>query len=300
MARRARWKDDLDAWRAQMQRELASPGTVRVYSQRIRAIMAYGREHGWPANPRRLRPEHVQQYYDSIQGLASNTQAHYMTVLLCFLRFVKNQEVTGLRMRIRPERGEVYWPTQEQILTLFSTPPTPRCMAAEVVFTYTGIREMELRTLRTTAVKDKWLIVQAGKGRKARKIPIDDEFWQMLQPYLEWKEGYMRKWGSSPYFLVHPKVSGTVEHGPPMPYAEAAISQMVRKHGESLGYEHITAHSFRRKFGRDLYYAGCPPTQIQRYYGHTSLSQTMEYIAIEDEVSREAMMRYRPSYLGRF
>lgn len=295
MPRRCKWAEDLDAWEAALYRDGKSQATVRNYTVAAEYALRYAQDHGWPLNPRKLEPAHAYQYYGSIQGLRSKTQALYMHGFLAFLRFVKAKEMTDLNLRIRPQRGEVHWLTKEQVIALLERHPSPRILAARVLWAYTGIREFESRTLRKRNLTEKWLYVEAGKGRKARSIPIDDEFWAMMRPYQEWREIYERKWGATPYFLAHPENSLN-QTGPLKPYTANVLSKLSREHGLSIGIAHATSHPFRRQFGRDLYDNGCPPTQIQQYYGHSTLEQTMDYIGKREEISWQAMRTYRSSY----
>lgn len=296
MPRRARWKDDLDDWERALQEEFAPVTTIDTYIPNARAAYRWGTKNGWPDNPRKLEPAHIYAYYDHIQGLRSKTQATYMASLMAFVKHVRAPNVANMRIRIKAERGEVYWLEKEQVLHLFRTAPFPRCLAAEVIMACTGIREIELRSLRSDMLTRDWLHVSSGKGRRARKIPLDQEFWDLLEPYTEWRAAYAEKWGDSPYYLVHPE-RGLAETGPLLPYRESSISRMLKAHGDSQGIEHANAHSWRRFFGRDLYYNQCPPTQIQRYYGHVKLEQTMQYIGVTEEMDQAAMRRYRSRYL---
>lgn len=296
MPRRARWKDDLDDWERALRDNFAPITTIDTYIPNVRAAYRWGTQNGWPDNPRKLEPAHIYDYYGHIQGLRSKTQATYMASLMQFVKFLKAPRVMNMRIRITAERGEVYWLELEQVLHLFRTAPNPRCLAAEVILACTGIREIELRTLRSDMMTPQWLIVNSGKGRRGRKVPLDEEFWTLLRPYTEWRAGYAARWGDSPYFMVHPE-RVQPESGRLLPYQESSISKMLRKHGLSQGIEHANAHSWRRFFGRDLYYNQCPPTQIQRYYGHVNLEQTMQYIGVTEEMDQAAMRRFRSRFL---
>lgn len=296
MPRRARWKEDLDDWVRSLQSEGKSRKTVKEYRNGLRRTYTWGEANGWPANPRKLQPENIYAYYDHVQRYRSKTQALYMTILMEFVRHLRCPNVSHMKLRVRPERGEVHWLERSEVIRLFQTAPTPRCLAAEVVFAFTGIREMELRELRVQDVTDEWLIINAGKGRKARKIPIDREFWTMLRPYLEWRKKYTKTWPDSPFFLVHPE-HASCERGSLIPYSASGISDMLKRHGLSQGIEHANSHPWRRFFGRDLYENDCPVSQIQRYYGHSSEKQTLDYIGITQEMDVRAMKRYRRSFL---
>lgn len=275
-----------------------SPRTRETYTESAWRIFRFGQTHGWPMNVAKLEPCHYMEYYQTIQGLASMSQATYMNAFTQLLHYAKNPYADQCRLKLRPVRGEVYWAERHQVIRLFQTAPSPRILAAEVVFSYTGIREMEARQLRERSLTDKWLIVQVGKRQKGRRIPVDEEFWQMLEPYVQWKDRYETKWGSSDYFIVHPEDARRMT-GELVPYAAGGLSGAMVRHGLSLEppIPHMNAHSLRRYFGRSLYEAGCPATQIQGYYGHSTLQQTMDYIGITDEMSWDAMAKYRPKYL---
>lgn len=286
----------MDAWKEALLAEGKSLHTVDTYGDSAGYAYQYAKQHGWPMNPRQLKPEHVYQYYEEVQGHKSKTQVSYMFGFLALLRFVKNGSTSGIKLNIKPERGEVFWLTREEVMRLLECWPNSRILAARVLWTYTGIREYEARKLRKKSISERWLSVESGKGRRARKIPIDDEFWAMMQPFLEWRELYERKWGRTDYFLAHPK-NQLSQTGPLVPYSEEVLSKLSRAHGLSIGIAHANSHPFRRQFGRDLYYNGCPPTQIQKYYGHATLEQTMQYIGVTEEMSWDAMQKYRSSYM---
>lgn len=300
MPRPPPFKETIVAWdQAMVNDPQISPKTRDTYIPAAWRIFRFAQAHGWPMNVKKLEPRHYMEYYQSIQGLASKTQSTYMCAFTALLKFAENPYAAKCRVRIQAERGEVTWAERPQVIKMFQTAPNPRVLAAEVIFAFTGIREFEARALRERSLTDNWLIVNKGKRSKGRKIPIDDEFWAMLEPYMKWRAEYPAK---SDYVLVHPQYSNRGKlggSGPLVPYQEYGLSLALHRHGESLDPQilGISSHSFRRYFGRSLYYAGCPPAQIQNYYGHKTLAQTMDYIGINDEMSREAMEKYRPKYL---
>lgn len=297
MPRTPPFKETIEAWEQEMLDSMVPETTIETYIGQAWRIFRYGKAHGWPMNVKKLEPAHYREYYQSIQGLASKTQATYMAGFTALLTYAENPHAEKCRVHLQPERGEVHWLERPQFIKLLQTAPNPRTLAAEVVFGYTGIREIEIRDLRERSVTDNWLIVHKGKRSKGRKIPIDDEFWKMLEPYTKWKAEYPAK---SDYFLVHPKSCRTPQgRGPLLPYQSQCASLMLTAHGLLLDppIVGLSAHWFRRMFGRELYYNQCPPVQIQRYYGHKTLAQTMDYIGINDEMSAEAMAKYRPKYM---
>lgn len=301
MPRTPPFKETIEAWQQDMLNDpKISPNTVRTYIQGSWRVFNYAVQHDWPLNVKKLEPRHYSEYWRSIQGLSSKTQSTYMCAFSRLLAFAQNPYAERCTIDLIPVRGEVFWLERPQIIRLFRTAPHPRVLAAEVLFTYTGIRDFEGRELRTRSLTDNWLIVQSGKRRKGRKIPIDNEFWKMMDPYLEWKAQAVEAFGRSDYFMVHPRVpNNKCPKGPLVPYVQNGLSKMCMEHGLSLDppIPHTNAHPFRRYFGRSLYEAGCPLSQIRDYYGHKTLAQTEAYIGINEQMSAEAMEKFRPKYL---
>jgi integrase/recombinase XerD len=80
------------------------------------------------------------------------------------------------------------------------------------------------------------------------------------------------------------------------PYTVSGLEAAIRDQSENLGF-HFSAHSFRRTFGRELYFAGMPLPEIQFIYGHSTLEMTIKYIGIRDSDVDASIEKYQPRYI---
>jgi integrase len=283
MPRRARWKDDLDAWVSEMEAQNVPDATIRTYKGAVRRAWTYGERAGWPAHPAKVEPSHVRQYLEHLRRYPPCTQATYGNGLLQFLRRW-NGKFEKFRLRIRPERVNVDWLTVEEVALALATAANPRTLAMEVLMAYTGIRVGELLSLRMCDLHEDYISV-VGKRSKARNIPVTPEFWQALEPYMEW-----RRRQDGLLFLLHPSRDG------PVPYCYGSVRNNLVLHAKRLG-RHLSPHTFRRSYGRHLYKMGMPLPEIQRLYGHASVEMTIRYLGIVQEDLASSLAKFQPSYL---
>ena len=262
-----------------------SSKTIRLYSTSVRIAWGYGETREWPEDPRKLETRDVRPYMDYLRRYSSGTQYAYMIGLLLFLRWCGNSNMKDFKLRLHPVRTNVDWMTVEEVSAAITSAPNLWTRTIEIMFAYTGIRISELAYLRTADVHpDKISVV--GKGSKARTIPVTDAFWQAMRPYQEWRRNI-----SSPLYLCH----GATQRYPAGPYTISGIESALKVHSEQLG-RHMSAHTFRRSYGRHLYLAGMPLAEIQRLYGHKSMATTIGYLGIMDSDLLSSVNKYQPKY----
>jgi integrase len=242
---------------------------------------------GLPANPKMWQPKHVQIVWDNISHLQLATQLKYLTVLLLYLRFC-GAACQDVKLNITPTRTRVDWISMEQVSLLLSTAPNMSIYAMEVLMTYTGMRREEISKLRRGDLQDQTVSIK-GKRRKGRNVPLTPEFWQAFQPYLVWRQANKIR-DDRVIVFYDPRTPSVSPH----PYSLNGITQAVVLHGKMVGF-HVSPHTLRRTFGRNLWKAGCPLELIREILGHSSVDTTIQYLGINQFDIQEAT-RFFPHY----
>ncbi len=282
MPRKPLFKAKAEEWIEGKRRKMLSTDTTRNYAVELNLAFRFAKEHDWPMNPKKIGTGEVREYYESLANKSLGTQKEYMHVLIRFLAWCGNKEMEDVDLRIHPARSRVSWLTEEQVALLVSRARSPQMRGALVLFAYTGMRIGEVLMLRAKDVRAREVVVR-GKGRKERIIPLTDDFWAEIDPYMEWRE----RQGRHDLFLLH-------RHGKVAPYSESGLYGMVIKQGRRYGL-HTPPHTFRRSFGRHLYKRGCPLAELSNLMGHASIEQTIEYLGI-GSCDLEDAISYVPDY----
>lgn len=136
-----------------------------------------------------------------------------------------------------------------------------------LVLLHTGMRKMELLTLRWQNVdsKKRQIKVEKTKSKKVRFIPVNSVLFDELSS-LKLKRG-------------------TEQRVFPFKYVQKAWENARRR----AGLEDLTLHDLRRTFGTRLLEAGVDIVTISRLYGHSSVLVTQRYLHPKDKLSREAV-----------
>lgn len=286
MPRKPLFKSRSEEWIEERKDRMLSMSTVEAYEICLRVAFRFATSHDWPMNPKKVGPGHLRQYYEHLQTYSTGTQRQYINVLLMFLRWSGNGNFEDVKLRIRPTRSRVNWLSEEQVAMLIAQAPYPNLKAMVVGFAYTGMRLSELLTLRTRDMRPQEILIR-GKGRKERTIPVNEEFWIEMDPYLKERE----KYGSHETFLVHRSKRSVCSVSN---YSDMGVYSAVIRYGLEAGI-HTPPHTFRRSFGRHLYKRGCPLAELSYLMGHASVEQTVSYLGI-GECDLQDAMSFRPNY----
>jgi site-specific recombinase XerD len=137
----------------------------------------------------------------------------------------------------------------------------------------TGLRISELATLRISEVeifdRKGTLYMRAGKGSKARRIPLDKQTRQALANYFDERQPASstdREDGSERLFL-----------GQRGPISEPGINYLVTTYAYQVRLERCSSYTLRHSFAKNLVDAGTPLDQVATLLGHESLDTTRLY-----------------------
>ena len=157
----------------------------------------------------------------------------------------------------------------------------------EVLYS-TGIRRMELCNLKVLDVDIErgWVLVDQGKGRKDRIVPIGERA-------LLWLEKYMRE--LRPIFLLDPSEEKVFLTRTGRPILPVHLSWIIRRHIARSGLDKPGAcHAFRHSMATLMLEGGADIRYIQEMLGHSSLDSTQIYTKVAITQLKEVHARTHP------
>ncbi|MFQ5796732.1 MAG: tyrosine-type recombinase/integrase [Candidatus Bipolaricaulia bacterium] len=171
----------------------------------------------------------------------------------------------------------------EQLALLRATRKSKRRRDLAIIQTLlgTGLRISELVALRLEDVdiseRKGVLRVRAGKGSKARDIPLDNKTRRALSRYLEEERPEAE---TDLLFL-----------GQRGPLSEPGIHYLVTKYAYQAQLEDVTSHTLRHTFAKNLVDADTPLDQVATLLGHESLDTTRIYTRPSEQDLERAVRR---------
>jgi integrase len=224
-------------------------------------------------------------------------------------RLIASSPLAGVKAlpHLRPKDGRALDPGE--VAALLGASPA-RWKDVWYAYLVTGMRLREL--LRLTFDDIDWeareLVVRAhkAKGRRERRIPIDDGLWDVLKR-LEAARGDRRPCGrfafgrplagrfSDRHVFVSltctPMAASTVYRALLKYCAKAGVPTQTFD-GEGQPLEHVDVHSLRRTFATELIVNGADPKSVQDLLGHRTLAMTMKlYAKVRPQNKRQAVAR---------
>lgn len=142
----------------------------------------------------------------------------------------------------------------------------------------TGLRATEACALTVDScnIAQGYAIVQKGKGRKMRKIPISNQVIEAINRFNHWRGPFFK---TSEQLLIHRVAE---------PITRYKLNHTLSQIGERAGVE-VTPHSLRRAFVTISHAKGVPLDHLRIICGHTDIKTTMGYCqTLEDEALESA------------
>jgi integrase/recombinase XerD len=180
------------------------------------------------------------------------------------------QKADKLKIKITPVRKNVDWLTEEEVSYVISRIKNPRVRAAIVLMASLGLRREETTTIKLSDMHDTWVHVN-GKGCKDRNIPISKDVWAMLEPYMIWRRSIVPLDRDRDTFLLSRNKRR---------YTPDSLASRIYETMKKFPF-HFSAHTFRRTYGRLMYFAGCSLVKLKTWMGHATLEMTIRYLGIE-------------------
>jgi integrase/recombinase XerC len=115
-----------------------------------------------------------------------------------------------------------------------------------------------------------WIATIRGKGDKARKVPVPESAWALIEPVIERSQG--------PWM-------------PLLSYHERTARRIITRLGIRAGLSReIASHDLRMTYGSAVYDASKDLRATQELLGHASSATTEGYTRVRDEAKVSAVM----------
>jgi site-specific recombinase XerD len=248
--------------------------TIRNY---VAAVYRISVHHG--RSPLTLTTEDVTGYLHhrlKDVGCRAGTVNLELAALRTFYRFSK--VAPDPTVDLRPVRGTRYLPTvlsMDEVRALCDAPTNPKHKAILSLMYSSGLRLRECATLRIEDIDSKRMLVRvrSGKGRKERYTILSRTTLELLRSYVSyWRP---RKW----LFEGRDGHLGT-----------GSITKVVKVAAARARLrKRVSPHTLRHSFATHLYESGTDLRLIQKLLGHSSLSTTIRYTRISQEVLRKVV-----------
>ena len=154
------------------------------------------------------------------------------------------------------------------------------------LFYSSGLRLGELATLKSEDVdlERRWVQV-LGKGGKVRGVPLTDKAVHALTEYLSLCEK-LKAGRKDRFDVLFCKENGT-------PFSRRGIARMVKKALLAVdGRPEISPHALRHSFATHLYRRGMDLRSLQELLGHSRISTTQIYTAVDPEWLKEQHKKF--------
>jgi site-specific recombinase XerD len=257
-----------------------SSHTVKAYTQDLAAFGQWLEQTtGEDFHPRAVDSRDIIEYrgYLLRGGAKPATVNRRLIALRRFFQWAKQQGLAAsspfeilekVLVREQKDTAPRWLDHQEQLALLRAVRKggNTRDLALIQTLLGTGLRISEAADLKVSDLeiseRSGWLHVWAGKGTKARDIPLDNRTRQALSAYLAERQDD----GSGRLFL-----------GQRGPINEAGVNYLVKKYAYQAQLENCTSHTLRHTFAKNLVDAGTPLDQVATLLGHESLDTTRVY-----------------------
>lgn len=143
----------------------------------------------------------------------------------------------------------------------------------------TGLRVGDLLGLRVMDVRNKAeLRVVMEKRNKEVVIPLNAEMQLEIDKYIKDKS-------ESEYLFAS-------REGENKPITSKQAQRVLKEAAEACGIEQWGSHSMRKSFGYHFYRLNRDVVYLMKLFGHTSQSQTLEYIGVTADEIRDSMKSF--------
>lgn len=248
-----------------------SPRTIETYVSHVaRFALFHGR------SPEELGPEHVRAYQVHLRSLGLSWSLFNQAV--CALKFFYgvtlqvSWSVAQIPYGHRPRKMRVVL-SQDEVVRFLDAVDHPVYRMALMTAYAAGLRITELLSLKTEHVDSARMLlhVEAGKGQKARLVPLSEVLLARLRDY----------WRSE-----RPKVKGSPwlfpSDDPKSPLHPTTIQNACKRACKAAGLtKHVTPHTMRHCYATHLLEAGVDLRTVQALLGHATLSTTAIYTHVQ-------------------
>lgn len=154
-----------------------------------------------------------------------------------------------------------------------------------------GVRNLELCSLTNKDIKDNYITVKQGKGRKDRRVPISPYVRKIIMRYVRCRDSKFSNRlieDDTPFFLSYTFRALTIE----------AVERIVKICGEKANVRteiRCSPHTCRHYFAQAQLRNGLDVYSLSRLLGHENISITKRYLqSLQDEEIVEMGVKTSP------
>jgi len=287
-----------------LKKKSVSPNTLNAYRKDLVLFFdSLGQKNlGENLEPAKIGPDSFRAYFTrlgAVAGQSSRSLARRASTLRQFLKFLYRTERSAEDLSIyisspkfvrKPPKSL----NERQVKKLFDEPviqgnseyEKARNRAILELFYSSGLRLGELSALKRDDIdlERRWVQV-LGKGGKVRGVPLTGKAIEALNEYLSICEKLKAK-GERKFDSLFCKENGTA-------FSRRGIARMVK--GVLLavdGRPDISPHALRHTFATHLYRPGIDLRSLQELLGHSKISTTQIYTAVDPEWLKEQHKKF--------
>ncbi|MDA0257041.1 MAG: tyrosine-type recombinase/integrase [Chloroflexi bacterium] len=275
--------DDLDllmeGWELALTAQNKSVKTVQTYLEGVSRFSAFLREAGMPREVANIRREHVETWMvELLREFRPATVSNRYRSLQQFFKFsIEEGELAESPMRnmraptVPIEPAAVLHDDDLRALLAACRGDdfdSVRDLALLRVFVTTGARLAEVATLTLGDVviaRDARYVSVLGKGRKRRRLPLDNRTARALNRYMRTR-------------LRHAAATSEalwVGHRGPMTIS--GVQQVVRRRAQHAGLGKLNPHRLRHSFAHSFLKAGGEESDLMQLAGWSSRAMVVRY-----------------------
>lgn len=294
----------LDDFFTHLKKKSVSVNTLNAYQKDLILFFdSLGKKNiGENLEPAQIGPDSFRSYFTrlgAVAGQSSRSLARRASTLRQFLKFLYRTERSAEDLSIyvsspkfvrKPPKSL----NERQVEKLFDEPVIPgdsefekvRNRAILELFYSSGLRLGELSALKREDLdlERRWVQV-LGKGGKVRGVPLTEKAVEALNEYLSVCEKLKVK-GKGKFDSLFCKEDGSA-------FSRRGIARMVK--GVLLavdGRPDISPHALRHTFATHLYRRGIDLRSLQELLGHSKISTTQIYTAVDPEWLKEQHKKF--------
>lgn len=231
------------------------------------------------------------------KGGAVSSQAHLISVLKSFYRFLLRDELVGESpaAAVAPPKKWARLPkylTLEEVTRLLEAPDPAtvlgcRDQAVLELMYATGLRISETAGLKAADVfLDEGFLRVRGKGGRERVIPFSATARASLLAYLDASRPALAR-GADPGFLFVNRAGAA--------FSRQGLWKMIKGYGAKVGLAaRLTPHVLRHSFATHLVEKGADLRSVQMLLGHASIGTTEIYTHLAKDQLKRIYDRHHP------
>jgi integrase/recombinase XerD len=228
----------------------------------------------------------------TVASLARKLSALRMLARFLVREKVRDDDFTALLSSPKPARKMPGTLSESEMARLMAAPSggDPRALrdrALLELFYSSGLRVSELAALALQHIDPEQGFLRVfGKGSKERVVPVGGKACDALETYLiSGRPHLVRPHTGSVFFLNH-RGGGL---------SRVALWKIVKAHAKRAGItKNVKPHALRHSFATRLLTGGADLRAIQEMLGHSSISTTQIYTAVEPQRLLDHHAKFHP------